>query len=168
MMIAFGLVLSFIMMTELEAQAQDAESGTDFSMFVGYMLPNQIEGVTEILPLFGGRYAYSFGGGAGMEITGENAHAMGVDWTSFGLNFRAELPVTSGVSALVYAGPDLHYYIPINDTARRVDYGAHFGVAALMLVTDTLWLRSDLKLAGNPGTSLSLLFGLMFRSAGGG
>ena len=143
------------------AQAQ-GDVGSDFSMFLGYMLPNQIDGVTEILPIFGGRYAFGLPAGA-VEISGENSHAQGIDWTSFGLSLRGEIPVATGVTGLIYAGPSLHYYAPVNDTARRSDYGFHFGIGGLMLVTDSLWLRSDLKFMGNPGTSLYLMFGLMFR-----
>ena len=164
-LVLFAIALAFV--APIEARAEGAESGTDFSMFVGYMLPNQIDGVTEVFPLFGGRYAFAIPGGA-VEITGENAHALGIDWTSFGLSLRGEIPVMTGISGLIYAGPDFHYYTPINDTQRKPDYGVHVGVAALMLVSETLWLRSDLKFNGNPGTSMSLLFGFMFRSAPGG
>ena len=85
-----------------------------------------------------------------------------------GVSLRGEIPVMTGISGLIYGGPDFHYYSPIGTTQRQMDYGVHFGVGALMLVSETLWLRSDLKFNGNPGTSMSLLFGFMFRSAVGG
>ena len=143
-----------------------ADAGNDFSLFIGYMLPNQIDGVTEILPLFGGRYSFGLPAGA-VEVFGENAHAEGVDWTSFGVSLRGEIPVMHGISGLIYGGPNFHYYAPAGSIVRRSDYGVHFGVAGLMLVSDTFWLRTDLKFMGNPGTAMYLLFGLMFRTSAG-
>jgi len=150
------------------ASAQSAEGGSDISLFMGYMLPNQIENVTEIMPVFGGRYALNFANIGAVEIEGLNTHSYGVDFTTFALSLRGEIPLMPGLSGLVYGGPDLHYYIPNGDTARHTDYGAHVGVGGLMLVSDTLWLRTDLKFLGNPGTQMQLLFGLMFRPPTGG
>lgn len=144
-----------------------AAGGQDFSLFVGYKLPNQIDNVTEILPLFGARYGFesSFGN---LEFALENSNAEGVGWTSFGVSLRAEGSVAHGISSLIYAGPSLHYFQPAGESSRKFDYGVHFGVAGLMLVSDTLWLRSDLKFTGGPGTALDLLIGLMFRAPGSG
>lgn len=148
------------------ARAQSNESSNDFSGFIGYMLPNQIDNVTEILPLFGARYAFGLPMGA-IEAEFENSHSQGVDWTSFGLSLRGEIPVAPGLSGLIYGGPDLHYYAPNGTLDRRTEYGVHFGAAGLVLVKDSLWLRSDLKFMGNPGTALYLLFGIMLRTSAG-
>lgn len=156
--------LMLIVMSALSAGAQSSESGaSDISLFMGYMLPNQIENVTEIMPVFGGRYALSVANVGAVEIEGLNTHSYGVDFTSFALNLRGEIPLMPGLSGIIYGGPDLHYYIPNGDNVRHTDYGVHFGAGGLMWVSDTLWLRTDLKFLGNPGTQLQLLFGLMFR-----
>lgn len=152
-----------------KAAAQDSggNNGNDISLFLGYMLPNQIDGVSEIVPMFGGRYAFAFPGVGAAELEGMNTHSAGIDFTTFSASLRGEIPVMSGVSGIVYGGPDLHYYIPNGDTVRHTDYGVHVGIGGLMLVSDTLWLRADLRFNGNPGTALLLLFGVMFRAPGG-
>jgi hypothetical protein len=147
------------------AQAADG-GGSDMSFFVGYMLPNQIDNVTQILPVFGGRYSLGIPNVGGLEFEGLNTHSNGVDFTSVAMSLRGEIPVIQGINALIYGGPDLHYYIPSGSSSRLTDYGVHFGVAGMMFVTDTLWLRSDLKFLGGPGTQLQLLFGLLFRGSG--
>jgi hypothetical protein len=148
------------------SQAQSGENtGSDFSLFAGYMLPNGIDGVTEIMSVFGGRYSFSLPVGS-VELEGTNTHSEGVDFTTFGASLRGEIPVAHGLSGLIYGGPDIHWYIPRGDTERHTDYGIHVGGAGLLLVTDSLWLRGDLKFMGNPGTALYLLFGLMFRPSG--
>jgi len=150
------------------ALAQGSGTGSDdFGMFFGYMLPNQIDGVADIVPMFGGRYAFGLSGVGSLELEGMNTHSEGVDFTSIGASLRGEIPVMQGIHGIVYGGPDLHYYIPRGDTVRHTDYGVHVGIGGLMLVNETLWLRTDLRFNGNPGTALLLLFGAMFRLPGG-
>jgi hypothetical protein len=148
------------------ATAQSESGQTDFSLFGGYLLPSQIQNVTDILPLFGARYAYNFTSVA-LEFEAENAHAQGVDWTQAALSFRVSMPVDTGLEALLYAGPDAIWYIPNGDTSRLLDLGFHVGVAGIAQIKDSLWLRADLKYLGNPGSSLYILAGLMFRPSGG-
>jgi hypothetical protein len=150
------------------AFAQDGQSGNnDFSMFIGNMLPNQIDGVREILPVFGGRYALGSNIGA-LEGSFFNTHAGGVDFTTFSIGYRADIPLGQGLAGAIYGGFDWNWYIPEGDRERRSETGLHVGAAGLMHVADTLWLRTDLKFMGNPGTALYLLFGLMFKAPGGG
>lgn len=148
-----------------QAQSGDS-SANDLSLFFGYMLPNGIDQVTEIMPVFGGRYAFGLPIGA-VEIEGINTHSEGVDFTTVEASLRGEIPLAHGLTGLIYGGPDIHWYIPQGDTQRHTDYGLHVGAAGLLLVTDSLWLRTDLKFMANPGTALYLLFGLMFRTPGG-
>jgi hypothetical protein len=156
------------LVTGFNAHAQDSGTGgDDFGLFLGYMLPNQIDGVTDIVPIFGGRYAFGLSGVGALELEGMNTHSEGIDFTTIGASLRGEIPVMHGIHGIVYGGPDLHYYIPRGDTVRHTDYGVHVGIGGMMLVTDTLWLRTDLRFNGNPGTALLLLFGAMFRIPGG-
>jgi hypothetical protein len=164
---AIGVVVALALaLTPTVAGAQSGDaSGSDFSLFGGYMLPNQIDNVTEILPLFGGRYGLGLPLGAA-EFNFENAHARGIDWTSLGVSLRGDIPVAPGMTGFIYGGPDFHYYVPAGETNRHAETGLHFGAGAAMMVKDSLWVRGDIKFMGNPGTALYLLFGLMFRPAG--
>ena len=167
---AIRLVASALLALGLAAAPAEAQEqgkyGNDLSLFVGNMLPNQIEGVSEILPVFGGRYAFTSSIGA-LEVGGANTHALGVDWTTLEVSLRGEIPVGDGLSGLIYFGPSFHYYTAAWETERKSETGIHAGAAGMMLVADTLWLRADLKFMGNPGTAMYLLFGLVFRGNGG-
>jgi hypothetical protein len=147
------------------AQAQTGPYGDDVSFFIGHLLPNQIEGVTEILPVFGARYAMPTQAGF-VEFGLGNTHAYGVDFSTLDVSLRGEFPVGDGVAAFMYTGGTLNWYQPQGATKRELETGFHFGAAGVMLVSDTLWLRSDLRFGVGPGTSLSILFGLVFRSSG--
>lgn len=150
-----------------EAHAQSGTThGDDFSFFLGHHLPSQIEGVADILPVFGGRYGFGTNFGA-IELGLQNSHAMGVDFTTLTLDVRGEFPISAGVSGLLYAGPVLNYYTRKNTENRLTEYGLEAGTGAMMLVSDTLWLRADLKYMGGPGSSLYLLFGVVLRTGSG-
>lgn len=145
-----------------QARAQQGGEGTEIQLFVGDMLPNQIDGVTDILPIFGARYGLgtSFGTVEGGFM---NSHASGVDFTTLELSLRGDVPAGDGLVGSIYAGGDFNYYTEKNSTNRQSVDGLHIGVAGQFMVSNTLWLRSDLKFMGGPGTSLYLLFGLVFR-----
>lgn len=152
-----------------EAVAQDDAGGgegggSEISLYLGTMLPNQIDGVSEILPLLGGRYGLRTASLGTLEFGLTNTHAEGVDFTTFTGSIRADLPAMDGFFGIIYTGIDLNYYRPAGSEDRRTETGFHVGSGILMHASDTLWFRSDLKFMASPGTSLSLLFGLVFRT----
>ncbi len=150
------------------AFAQDSGGGSsEVSLFVGSHLPNQIDGVTEILPVFGGRYGIALGSGIA-ELGLSNSHAEGVDFTTLSTSMRADLPAIDQFMGSIYGGIDFNFYRPAGAEDRTTETGVHVGAAILMHASSTLWFRGDLKFAANPGTSLFLLFGIVFRSSEGG
>lgn len=164
-----GLILISLSLETFDrsvAQAQEGGEGggSEISLYLGTMLPNQIDGVTEILPLFGGRYGLRTGSVGTLEFGLTNTHAEGVDFTTFTGSLRADLPAMDGFFGIIYTGIDINYYRPAGSEDRRTETGFHIGSGLLMQASDTLWFRSDLKFMASPGTSLSLLFGLVFRT----
>ncbi len=98
-------VLSCLAFDRASAQSQDI--GNDLSLYLGSMLPNQIDGVTEILPVFGGRYSIATQAGS-VEMGLANTHAMGVDFTTAELSLRGDVPVGEGMTGIIYGGIDLN------------------------------------------------------------
>jgi hypothetical protein len=163
--VILSLALSIgVSLTGSLAVAADGSGGTgnEVGLYIGSMLPNQIEGVTEILPVFGGRYGLGLGFGF-LEIGLANSHAMGVDFTTAELSIRADIPAGGGLGAFVYGGVDMSYYSPLGSNVRRTDYGGHVGAGATMEVSSDFALRTDLKLMGGPGVSLYLLVGFQIK-----
>ncbi len=159
--------LAFLAMPLL-AGAQDAADGaSELSFFVGSHLPNQIDGVTEILPVFGGRYGLPLGGGIA-ELGLSNSHAEGVDFSMLSASMRANLPTIDQFMGSVYGGLDINFFRPAGAENRTTETGVHVGAGLLMHASSTLWFRGDLKFAANPGTSLMLLFGIVFRASDAG
>jgi hypothetical protein len=144
------------------AQDNAIDGSSDLSLHVGYLLPNQIPGVTEIMPVFGARYATPFLGTMG-EFAFGNTHAEGVDFTTFSAGARVDLPEIDQFVGFVTAGFDFHWYIPNGSTSRQTETGFHLGTGLMMRAVESLWLRSDIKLMAQPGTALYIGFGVMFR-----
>jgi hypothetical protein len=146
------------------ALAQDSGAGgNEISLHMGELLPNQIKGVTEILPIIGARYALGLGGSGMLEFGVANSHAYGVDFSILTASLRGEIDVAPDVTGLIYIGSDLNWYRPTTSSSRLLESGLHVGTAILMKTAETISLRSDLKLSGGPGTSLYLGFGVVFK-----
>lgn len=152
--------------TDAAAQAGGGggAGGSEFSLFIGSLLPNQIDGVTEILPVFGGRYGIPTSRVGVAEFGFGNTHAEGVDFTTLSGSLRADLPAIDQFVGFVYGGFDISYFRPAGSEDRKTDTGLHVGAGLSVHASDTLWFRSDLKFSASPGTSLALLFGIVFQS----
>lgn len=146
------------------AQDGGAANGSEISLFLGTMLPNQIDGITEILPLFGGRYGFRTGTIGVAEFGLTNSHAEGVDFTTLSGSIRADLPAIDQFVGIIYGGVDINYYRPAGKDNRSTDTGLHVGTGLMAHMSDTLWLRTDLKFMVQPGTSLAFLAGLVFKT----
>lgn len=146
------------------AEAQSTTTGNDeISLYLGEMLPSQIDNVTDILPIFGGRYGFQTQKVGVAEIGLFNTHASGVDFTTLEASLRGDMPFSPGIDGIYYGGLDFNYYRPAGEDSRKNQTGFHVGTGAKMQVTDSLWVTGDLKFMGGPGTSLFLLFGVIFK-----
>ena len=161
--LCFVLLVCLLRASNANAQEGGAEAGSEISLFVGSLLPNQIDGVTEILPVFGGRYGFATERLGVAEFGFSNTHAEGVDFTILSASLRADLPAIDQFIGSVYGGLDLTWYRPAGSEDRTTEKGLHVGAAMAVMVNDNLWFRSDLKFNASPGTSMALQFGLVFR-----
>lgn len=150
-----------------EPSRADTAGSDEIQFFVGQQLPAGIVGVDDMLPVFGGRYGVATNTLGLAEIGLFNTHALGVDFSTLELSLQGNLPMSAGLEGLFYGGVDLNYYREVGAVDRKTEFGYHAGAGAMIMLTDNLWLRSDLKFMIGPGTSLYLLFGFVFRSGGG-
>lgn len=166
------LQISLVMFTSA-AMAQ-AEGGEDTSgsnaryelgAHVGNLLPNRIDGVTEILGLGGVRAGIRIASMAFAEAGLIMGNASGVEWKNAHIDARIDIPVENLVG-MAYVGADTYYYKGADGISHTV-FGGHAGGGIQALITGALWVRGDMKFAFSPGTSLYVGFGLMFRFGGG-
>ncbi len=156
----------FTFLTSGPAHAQSTGSD-EIHLFVGQHLPAGIAGVDDMMPVFGGRYGIATNKIGLAQIGLFNTHALGVDFSTLELGLQGSLPFSPGLDGLYYGGVDLNYYREVGSDIRKAEFGYHAGAAAMLSITDTFWLRGDLKFMAGPGTSLYLLFGFVFRTSSG-
>lgn len=152
---------------EQQGAATASPWGSEYSFHAGSLLPNQIDGISEIMPFVGLRYASSLNYGS-LEFSAANSHAHGADYSLFSVSYRGELSPMPDLSTILYIGPDFHYYRPTNLTSRRNDTGFHVGSGLMMHLGGPFWLRADMKFNMHPGTALYIGFGFALRSSGEG
>ncbi len=136
--------------------------GIEYGLATGVLLPDQIEGVTEVLPYWTARMAWSIGGWKSLEISGANATAEGVRYNRASLSLRTEIPMDQ-MSALLFLGVDGHYLKPEGETSYDFVGGGHVGAGMTALIGDMLWLRTDMNFSLNPGVGLWIGFGFVLR-----
>ncbi len=162
----FALTLLLFSTTSF-AQAPNAQeaaapaSGTEFGFHTGPLLPNQIEGMSEILPVWGLLFATPFRRGL-LEFDLANSRGEGVVYYNAAVSYRYDVTLDE-VTGMLSAGLDLHQWSsPPDDTTRMVG-GGHVGGGLLVPMGDSMWFRTEMKFNMNPGTSLYIGFGLVLR-----
>ncbi len=165
-----SITLPLLLTLSLSAQAQTPPPegganaqpiGSEFGVHTGPMLPNQIEGMSEIQPLWGLRYGIPSGKGF-LEFNLMNSRAEGVVYYNAAGSYRFDVTLDE-VTGFVYGGLDVHQWSSPPDDTTRVVPGIHVGGGILMPLGDSLWFRSEMKFNMIPGTALYIGFGLVLR-----
>lgn len=133
----------------------------EWGLHAGNLLPNQIPGLTEITGLGGVRGGYRLAPGAFLESGLATGSGEGATWTNLHLAVRAEIPVET-IVGIVFAGVDGIYYQGVGQE-KKLFGGGHVGGGVQALLGGSVWFRSNMKFTVNPGTSMYIDFGLMFR-----
>ncbi|MBK9294615.1 MAG: hypothetical protein IPM57_09240 [Oligoflexia bacterium] len=174
--IALAALPSFAQEEQEEAKiggvpAKFATMSKEVSFLCGPFLPNQIEGITEGIPLCGGRFAFKTANNRYLEINFLSGSSKAQRYILGSLSIRGDTAFDD-IIASVYVGGDIHYptrpfYDPTTGIATgdstSIYFGGHLGGALWAELTDGLYVRSDLKFNLNPGTSLFLGFNLVLR-----
>lgn len=154
---------------EQQGQEEEEKEGKSFGaiygLHVGPLLPNQIRGMTEIMPVWGARYAIPIRKGH-LEIGAANAQSYGTSYYNGSASYRGDFNLDD-MYALAYAGLDVHYWNPPSEPYNMI-FGFHAGGGFAANLGDLLWFRTDMKFNVNPGTALYIGFGLEWRQPGGG
>lgn len=143
-----------------------AGSDAPFEMgfHLGYLLPNQIDGVTEIMGLGGVRGGYRLAPFTYAEAGVIMGNGEGAEWKNVHLDIRMDIPVENLVG-VAYVGADSIYYKGAGRNTKLI-FGGHAGGALMMPMSSVAWFRSDMKFGFSPGTSLYIGFGIVFRIGG--
>lgn len=152
----------------LQVHAQDEKQDAtgdkaqyEVGFHVGNLLPNQIDGLTEIIGLGGVRLGYKLAPLTYAEAGLIMGNGAGAQWKDTHIDARMDIPIENLV-ALAYVGADMVYYSGVN-TASRIIFGANAGGGMQMQISGGVWFRADMKFSISPGTSLYIGAGITYR-----
>jgi hypothetical protein len=158
------------------SQQQNADNPNQYfavGLKTGSFLPYGIEGVRELLPMWGLRLGHSLSRTFSMEYNLDMANAKGVNYNLAYLSFRTDFNIGQVLPLFVIAGVDAHYYKRRDSygsiTGRLTEYdyqfstGWHLGFGNETLIFGDLYLRSDVRMGFSPGRQLSVALGMMYR-----
>ena len=166
--LAFSFLITVLCVSS-SAFAQD-ESGVEglpkyeIGGHIGRLLPNQIGGVTEIVPLSGVRVGWRPGERSFVEGGFVMGSGDGASWKNYYVSMRTDLTVQM-LTGSMYIGVDATDYSGVG-TGKSFVVGGHWGGAILAHIADAVWFRGDMKFGFQPGTNLTITFGLVFRAGG--
>ena len=144
----------------------DSNIGWEVGFHIGNVLPNQIDGVDEIFPQWGLRSGFRIAPNGFAEFGGTAGKGEGVEWSNLHVSLRLGLPIEN-LLGIVYLGGDVTYFKGIG-RAKKMFGGGQVGGGLMSLIADAVWFRFDMKFNVNPGTSMYIGAGFMFRFPGGG
>lgn len=147
---------------EDEEEIEYVPSAYEFGIVVGTFLPNQINNVTEILPAWGGRYAWGAKRGA-REATLILMRGKGTVYYMGSFTFRQDWVMDNSLQIYMGVGGDIHYYSPADINKNRFYGGGHVAGGFLTRLQQDMWFRAGMKFNVVPGTSLLIEFGFQWR-----
>ncbi len=146
---------------EEAAASQVYNAAFEFGPQMGNILPNQIDGVTEIHPQWGVWTGFGLGGDTTMEFLINAGNGNNVEWSQGSASLRMDFPVETLVG-FAYIGADATHFKG-SGKAKKLFGGGHVGGGFLTVISRDLWFRVDMKFNVNPGTSLYISSGFIFR-----
>jgi hypothetical protein len=159
-----GIGLFACLISTSSAFAQRKEMvGSDIAIHGGFLLPNQIDGVTEIMPFWGLGYARDTSLGM-MVFDFYNSNAKGVTFNTLSVSARGERLLADHVIGMILGGVSYNAYMPQGKSSFESVLGAHIGLSAMTYLAESAWISADLRFMASPGTSLSIGASLIFRS----
>lgn len=156
------IVLALLLSAQSAWAQQGSGSKMEFLLEGGSILPDQIDGVSEILPAWGLGVGLATTPAKAYLLEFINATSEGVQLYNVALSARADFDVSS-LKGIVSGGADLVGLERPGHEGRNYYGGAHFGGGMMALISKGLYARMNMKFNLNPGVSMFIGFGLLYR-----
>jgi len=143
-----------------------AEPSYEVGIQLGKLLPDQIEGVTEIQGLGGIRAGMRLAPRSYFEMGFITGNGEGQQWKNLHADLRMDMPVEN-IIGIAYVGADTVYYRGHNGGGQKIAFGGHLGGGVMAHISGLTWFRADMKFGFSPGTSLYIAAGFVWRLGGG-
>lgn len=148
------------------SSAQGSDAPFEFGIHAGDLLPNQINGISEIMGLGGVRMGFRLAPQSYVEAGFISGNGSGQEWKNVHADVRMDIPVENLVG-IAYVGADANYFKGLGRSTSLI-FGGHVGGGIQAHLSGSTWFRTDMKFGFSPGTSLYFGFGLVWRLGSGG
>ena len=157
------------------SHAQEGESSGgypfyfDLGLKTGTFLPSKINGVRDILPIWGVKMGHPISQELALEYDVDFANAKGVTYFLGYLSLRHNFAVGDAIPLFVLVGFDGHYYKRKNSLISQTEHpfklstGWHVGVGGEAEIYRDLLARIDFRMGFSPGRQMTMTFGVVFR-----
>ena len=145
----------------------------DLGVKTGSFLPNGIEGVRQLLPMWGIKLGHAVSETLSLEYDLDLANAKGVTYYLAYFSLRHDFVVGSAIPLFFLIGVDGHYYKRIDTygeiTGNLTEYdfrfssGWHMGFGTETPVYGDLLFRCDFRMGFSPGKQLTVTLGGIYR-----
>ena len=153
--------------------AQDSGSGYssyfDLGLKTGTLLPSKINGVRDLLPLWGVKMGHPISQELALEYDIDIAHAKGVSYFLGYVSLRHDFAVGDTIPLFFLVGFDGHYYKRKSTLITQTEFpfkfstGWHVGVGGEAVIYKDLLARIDFRMGFSPGRQMTMAFGVVFR-----
>lgn len=128
---------------------------------VGRLLPDQVDGVQEIMSLGGAHLGYRLAPLFYVQSHVHAGRALGQDWKSLGVSLRMDqtledflVSAFAGAQTTNSSGPG---------SSEKNETGAFVGGALMFGTGGPTWLKADMNFGFGPGTTLFISLALLLR-----
>lgn len=170
------LFLSSHSYAQTPGQAQTQANGAgywDLGIKTGSFLPYEIQGVRDLLPMWGFRVGHTVSSTLRLEYDVDIAHAKGVQYFLGYFSLRHDFVVGNVLPLFFNIGVDGHYYKRKDAYGRitnnlteydwRLATGWHAGVGSESNVYGDLFFRCDVRMGFSPGRQLTASLSGVYR-----
>jgi hypothetical protein len=153
--------------------ASDGPSSFDLGVKTGSFLPYGIEGVRDLLPIWGIKMGHDVSRTLSLEYDLDIANAKGVQYFLAYISLRHDFAVGRVLPLFFTLGLDAHYYKRRDTygeiTGDRTEYphrfvaGWHLGFGTETAIYRDLFFRTDFRMGFSPGRQLLVTIGGVYR-----
>ena len=158
-----------------QATPQQANSNSyfDLGLKTGSYLPSGIQGVRDLLPMWGIKMGHPVSSTLSLEYDLDFMHAKGVNYFLGYFSLRHDFAIGNALPLFFNLGVDAHYYKradvygAITGNLTEYDYlfatGWHVGFGSETVIYGDIYFRSDFRMGFSPGKQLSITIAGIYR-----
>ncbi len=156
-------ILTFILTSWWAPHAWASDQGVqEYAVVGGWVLPDQVPGMEDILPTWGVRAGWGVGPRTLLSISYLNSLAEGISSHQANVEARYSTFADGVIGYLSVGASMLHYKSYLMEPAQQ-ELGVLMGTGFMFQVSEMVWLQSQMHFRLEPGVQLNLLLGLAVR-----